>query len=382
MRIHSIVSLVVALAVASCDDAAGPSGHGVLVVSTSTGGTDPDREGYLLTVDDTGSVALSPTDTAEMDLPSGRHRLRLLGVADHCVVAPGASLEVDVMPERTTTVAFAVSCQTTGARITVVTTGADLDRDGYRVVVDGTDRGAVPANGSVLTRLGSGPRTIQLQGLAPNCSVDGEGSQAVTIQESEVVRIEFVVVCAATTGTIAVHLSAGAADGEYAVRLDGGAPILIVPDLPAFVPGVAPGEHVVSLDAPAYCTVENPSRSVTVTAGSPVRDTAKVVFSVSCRPTGFRISAPTTGPTPSDAYSVFICDSGWYCYYNEPSFVGNLAPNGTLLVPVDGAPGLGYSLELRDVPANCRVQVPNPTAFIIATDGETLDVEFPVACSP
>jgi hypothetical protein len=79
---------------------------------------------------------------------------------------------------------------------------------------------------------------------------------------------------------------------------------------------------------------------------------------------------------------VFICDSNWYCYYNGPSFVGNLAPNGTLLVPVDGAPGLGYSLELRDVPANCRVQVPNPTAFIIATDGETLDVEFPVACSP
>ena len=42
------------------------------------------------------------------------------------------------------------SLETTGARVTVRTTGPaiNIDQDGYRVVVDGSDRGAIPANGT------------------------------------------------------------------------------------------------------------------------------------------------------------------------------------------------------------------------------------------
>ncbi|HEU4524686.1 MAG TPA: hypothetical protein VFR62_06665, partial [Gemmatimonadales bacterium] len=34
------------------------------------------------------------------------------------------------------------------ARISVTTTGLDLDRDGYRVIVEGVDRGAISPNGT------------------------------------------------------------------------------------------------------------------------------------------------------------------------------------------------------------------------------------------
>lgn len=380
MRIHRVLSLLLGFAVSSCDGNEGPAAEGTLVVTTATEGTDPDPDGYLLTVGEATSVALAPTGTVRIDTPSGSHLLRLLGVADHCVVAPGVSLEVVVPAHSTTPVSFEVSCQATGARITVVTTGADFDRDGYRLVVDGTDRGVIPANGTVLTRLASGSRTIVLQGLATNCSLDGQGSQTVTIQESEVVPIEFAVVCTATTGMIAVLLSAVAEAGEYAARLDGGTPLPVVPDMPAYLANVTPGIHDVSLTAPGHCTVERPSQSVTVTAGSPVRDTVEVTFSAICEPTQFRISAPTTGPIPDGGYIVVSCDTGWYCYYNGPSFLGTLAPNGVLMAPA--VPGLGYYLELRNIPANCRVQVPNPTDVLTLTGGEVLDVEFPVACSP
>ena len=69
--------------------------------------------------------------------------------------------------------AFEVDCPLTGARITVTTTGVDLDPDGYRVMVDGSDRGAIASNGTVFTRLDPGSRTISLAGLASNCAVEG-----------------------------------------------------------------------------------------------------------------------------------------------------------------------------------------------------------------
>ena len=377
MRIHRIVPLVVGLAVPSCDDSSGPREDGTLVVSTATAGTAPDGDGYLLTIDDLSSVTLDPTDTARIETPSGRHVLRLAGVAEHCVVAPGTLLEVEVLPRSTSFAAFEVTCQATGVRTTVVTTGTDRDVDGYRLVVDGTDRGVAPTNGTVLTRLGAGRRTIVLQGLASNCRVDGQDSHTVTIEEAEVVPIEFTVVCNATTGVIGVLLAAGSEPGEYAAVVDGRTTVPFGEDRPGYAV-VPPGAHEVSLTAPDHCTAGNPSQSVTVTAGSPVRDTAEVAFAVRCDPTRLRISAPTTRPDPDLLYSVWICDTGWYCYYNGPSLLGTLAPNGTLVAVA--VPGLSYYLELRDVPRNCSVQVPNPTAAVMPIPGDTVDVEFPVAC--
>ena len=65
MRTHPILLLAVGLTLAACDDSGGPSTgspttDGTLVVSTSTGGDDPDQDGYLLTVDGVDSLVLDP----------------------------------------------------------------------------------------------------------------------------------------------------------------------------------------------------------------------------------------------------------------------------------------------------------------------------------
>src|SRR6476659_3795159 len=148
------IVLIAGLWLTACSDPAadlsgGPVGpsSGTLVVSTSTVGEDPDPDGYQLTVDDANSRDLDPTGTTELDLPSGRHTLRLLGVADHCTVTPGTTLEVDIPAGSRTSATFGVSCHATGARITVTTTGVNLDSDGYRVLVDDSDQGAIAPGG-------------------------------------------------------------------------------------------------------------------------------------------------------------------------------------------------------------------------------------------
>jgi hypothetical protein len=291
---------------------------GTLVVSTSTGGNDPDLDGYLLTVDGLDSLVLVPTGTAEVDLPPGQHTLELLGLAEHCSVAPATPLEVDVPPRGTIPVAFEINCQFTGARITATTTGLDFNPfDGYHVDVDGTDRGILPTSGTVLTRLDPGSQTIALTGLAPNCTIDGPDSHTVTIVDTEITPVEFVVVCTATSGVIGVVVEASGTDvdGSYEAMVDGARSFFVGPRGPAYLTRVSAGDHVVSLVAPGNCSVEGDPQSVPVTVGGLIRDTVEVTFSVSCVPRDpgrLRITAPTTGPIPTAPYSVWICN--WSCF--------------------------------------------------------------------
>ena len=214
MRLHPVLILVVGVSLSACSDdpagdlSGGPVGPstGTLVVSTSTVGDDPDPDGYVLTVDDANPFDLNPTGTREVDLPSGQHTLRLLGVADHCTVTPGTPVEVDISAGTRTPATFEVTCPATGARITTATTGQDPDPDGYGVVVDGTDRGTIPSNGTMLIRLDPGSRTISLVGLASNCAIEGSPAHTVTIVTAEVATIYFVVVCTALDPPLTGHI--------------------------------------------------------------------------------------------------------------------------------------------------------------------------------
>jgi hypothetical protein len=402
MWTHRILLAAVGLTLVACDDGIGPSTgspstEGTLVISTSTGGDAPDQDGYLLTVDGFDSLALTPTGTTEIDLPDGQHTLQLLEVAEQCSVAPETPLEVDVPSQDTTSVAFEVSCPATGARITTTTTGLDIDQDGYRVEVDGTDRGILPSNGTVLTRLDPGSRTITLTDLAPNCTIDGPGSRTVTIEAPEIVSIEVAVVCTATTGVIGVLVEASGAhvNGVFGATVDGAERFIVGPGEPAYVAGVSGGDHVISLVGPANCSVETGPQSVTVIVGQLIRDTVEVDFSVTCaRGTSgtVRITAPTTGPIPSStAYQIWYESFGYWDYGGTSTFLGVLAPNDTLVaeLPVSnefsGADPYWYHFALNGIPANCRLQddpYPYPLPGFTITFGDTLDIEYPIACSP
>jgi len=87
------------------------------------------------------------------------------------------------------------------ARVTVATTGVDVDLDGYRAYVDGSWDGSqgVGINGTVLlTRIRPGTRSIQLGQVASNCAVTGTNPVAITVAGGDTIPVTFNVTCART----------------------------------------------------------------------------------------------------------------------------------------------------------------------------------------
>ncbi len=395
MRLPLILLLAAGVLQAACQDTNSPSpgdppAEGTLVISTSTQGDDPDLDGYLLAVDGVDSIVLHPTGHSALDLPPGQHSLRLLGVAAHCSVSPSVSLEVDVPPDGTAPVTFTITCPATGARITITTSGLDVDSDGYGVLVDGAERGPIPSNGTVLTRLDPGSRTITLTGLAPNCRIDGPASRSVSLARAEVVPIHIAVVCTATTGVLGVIVeqSTGYVYAAFEVMVDGAGLFFVGPHHRKYYAPVSAGDHLVSLAPPSHCTLETEPQQVTVNIGELIRDTVEVGFSVACDPPSgrgtLRITAPTSGTIPpSTRYTVLHEVYGYWDYGGTPTYLGDLEPNGTLIATV--APSFGGPywnlIHLTGVPANCRVSGPNPTDRFTVMLSETIDIEFTVVCS-
>jgi hypothetical protein len=351
---------------------------GRLVVSTTTEGENPDPDGFHLTIDAVDSLALEPTGTAETTLEPGRHALQLLGVAEHCSVAPEASLEVDIALGSTTAVTFEVTCRPTGVRLTITTTGLDLDPDGYHLLLDGGFRENVAPNTTQLPRLAPGSRTFALADLAPNCAVDGPDSRTVTVVPGELVNVEFAVVCTATTGVIGVGLNGTVEGAFFDATLDDTTRFQVVGGGPGHLAGVPAGDHVVSIQGPSNCRIRTGPQSVTVTVGTLIRDTAEVAFSATCE-TALRVTAPTMGTAPEGEYSVWSCEDIFdNCYWGPEDRLGALAPNDTLIAEV--RPG-SYYVYLRDLPDNCVAFGGNPMRDITVLAGQSVGVAFLVSCS-
>jgi hypothetical protein len=384
MRPQPILLLAAGLTLAACDDGGGPSADGTLLVSTTTGGTDPDPDGYLLTVDAGDRHPLDVADTVAIDLPAGPHTVQLIGVQEDCSVVPETPLELDIPPHDTVSVVFEVTCSARTVSITTRTTGLDQD-PGYRLLVDGIDRQFLPPNATVLVRVEPGDRAIALADLNPNCTIQGPGSLTVTVGDVEVPPIEFAVICTATSGVIEVTVDASGDDveGRYDAIVDGKANFRVGPSGPANLL-VAAGDHVVSLAAPGNCSVETGPQPVTVLGGGLTRDTAEVTFSVRCRSGGYgtlRVTAITTGGV-SGAYSVWLCNfaDSYYCRYSTHTRLGLVQANGSLVAQV--SPGT-HRLWLADLPTHCSARNAspfNPTRPFTVINGDTLTLTVRVYC--
>jgi len=121
-------------------------------------------------------------------------------------------------------------------RITTITTGIDLDPNGYRLTVDGLQNGVVSPNGARVILVRPGSRTIALQGLQPNCTVNDPDSRTVAVLENQSTDIAFTVVCTATSAVIGVSVTelgtgSGASyqerwtEGGVCLSREGGLPI-------------------------------------------------------------------------------------------------------------------------------------------------------------
>ncbi len=83
-------------------------------------------------------------------------------------------------------------------RLTVATTGVDLDPDGYSVMLDGGAGLAVAVNASrTISGLPAGRHRALLSGLTPNCTVGGANPRDIDVGSHETTHVSFAVSCAA-----------------------------------------------------------------------------------------------------------------------------------------------------------------------------------------
>lgn len=184
------------------EDLAGP-GPGVLRITTATSGSATDPDGYTVAIDGRLPRAVGVVDTLlEIGVTPGGHSVDLEGISAGCSVAGGGSRSVTAVEGTTAAVDFSVTCTApeagaTGAlRVTLTTSGVDLDPDGYVVAVDPSESRTVAVSDEVLIEgVLAGQRNVRLSGLAGNCSVEGDNPRSVEIPPAQETALEFAVRC-------------------------------------------------------------------------------------------------------------------------------------------------------------------------------------------
>ena len=267
-----------------CSEATIPRTGTILVTVTTAGATgDRDSDGYTLKIDDRpGShIDINATMTIS-DVSVGTHTVTLEGLQPNCSPTGSNPRTVEVTGGRgapPVPVSFFVSCvQKTGSLVvTTVTTGSDLDPNGY-IVFAGGPRGSIPANGTLtVTGMTEGAWGVTLTELSVNCAIDPPTTKIVTVTSAAPVQVAFAVRCAptvslqVTVATTGVDLDANGYSLQ--LRLPGTSFIeaaSVQSNGTATFSGLAPGNYVLSLSgvAPNCNPVTPGERTVSVVDGA------------------------------------------------------------------------------------------------------------------
>jgi hypothetical protein len=264
-------------------------------------------------------------------------------------------------------------------QITTTTTGSDLDADGYQFTVDGGPSQTIDVNATIsIPGLTPGTHTVELSGVAGNCTVAGGTSRDVAVSGGAAATVTFDVTCSPlppevgsvriTTNTTGTDLDANG----YQVSIDGGQSQSIGTKATSTIGGIAAGPHTVELsDVAANCTVaDGSSRNVSVAPGV----AAIVNFNVTCTAvppsTGsIRVSAATSGSAlDPDGYR-FAVDGG----NSRP-----LGVNGSQTI--GGVSAGSHTVVLSNVASNCDVDG-GASKSVSVTAGQTAEASFSLTCT-
>lgn len=204
--------------------------EGTLEVLASTNGSDPDPDGYTLTVDN-GAAQSLPSNGADTiaSLSTGTHTFTLAGVAPNCLLDGENPRTVDIAAGGMARLRFEVACSqaapTPGAVLVYVpTTGDEPDPDGYEVALDGGTPKPLLTNGSMVIRgLAPGDHAVALSDVADYCVLSGTNPVTVTVVSGATANATFSVTCnvplAAPGHDIAFSFAAHTSAAEYEVYL-------------------------------------------------------------------------------------------------------------------------------------------------------------------
>ncbi|HEV8456282.1 MAG TPA: hypothetical protein VGQ24_15390, partial [Gemmatimonadales bacterium] len=169
-----------------------PPGSGSLQITTATSGTSLDPDGYTVSLDGGNPQAVSTNGTLSIgSVPPGSHTVQLREQAPNCTISGDNPRAVPISSGQTATVQFAITCVTPppgsgSVQVTAATSGSSLDPDGYTLRIDEGSPQALTINGSrTVGTLTAGAHTVQLGGIAANCTVTGDNPRAVTISSGQ-----------------------------------------------------------------------------------------------------------------------------------------------------------------------------------------------------
>jgi len=181
---------------------------GSIKITTATTGSNPDADGYSVRVDAESDQPIGPNATVTIAAVSvGSHTLSLSGVEWNCSVNGANPRTVSVAGGATTETVFAVTCGPGNSLVvTTVTTGVDVDANGYHVGATKTCWGTpdcricptcgdadVPVNGTAtISGLQSGDYLVELSGVASNCGITASPPSIVAVPGA----VEFDIACA------------------------------------------------------------------------------------------------------------------------------------------------------------------------------------------
>ena len=280
--------LVVAELLSACQDSIQPR-TGALRVSVVTSGGDLVLFGYVASADSGAPLRVSTNGSSVIaDLPTGSHDVALTDVAQNCTLSGDNPRAARVSGGDTADVDFEISCVATGVRVTTMTTGLDVDPDGYAVSIDGMLAAVLGLNDTTeVTRLAVGSHTVVLTARPPNSPLAGDTVRTVNRARGQIEPVVFNLNCTAVTGNIEVTTATSGIDLDvngYTVQVDGGTARAIPATGVLRFTGLDAGTHDVTLGgAAANCTIagDNP-RALAVITGGATRHTAQTTFVVTC----------------------------------------------------------------------------------------------------
>ncbi|MGH7560712.1 MAG: hypothetical protein ACRENB_06815, partial [Gemmatimonadales bacterium] len=214
MRILPFLTALAALGVVACSDGgAGPSQRVDLEVRITTTGGDLDENGYDLVLDGRVLQRVLTNDAVVIrDITAGAHTVALADIAGQCDAVGPASQTVDVT-DSGIEVVLAVQCFATGIAIRNVTTGLDLDVDGYTVSVGSRAPVTVGTNiAAVVSRLEPGSYSIVLGGIEPNCRASPDNPVEVVVSSRTIVPVLLALDCVAAFGSVQISVTMTGAD--------------------------------------------------------------------------------------------------------------------------------------------------------------------------
>ena len=202
-RLSRAIARLAALALLGCgagEDLGGPDLGAVEVVTETTGsGEDPD--GYAVAVDGGVRTPIGQADTVfQGGLQPARHAVALDGLSPSCTLEGENPRDVSVNPAAVARVTFRVDCAAPpllgSLEVETVTSGSDLDPDGYQLAIDPDVHRPTGLNEvAVFGDMAEGDHAVRLEGVASNCSTRGTNPRIVAVAPGSATRTTFEVSC-------------------------------------------------------------------------------------------------------------------------------------------------------------------------------------------